>query len=84
MQRNLQFFSDVFGDRLISLLSLKKENKAYNINVLSVWVPHPYILNQLVDFHGIQQVGHVIERDLDALLLIPSLEPFQNGRRSNF
>jgi hypothetical protein len=37
------------------------------------------LLNHLVDFYEIQEEGHGIEGDHDAMILTPLLQPFQNG-----
>jgi hypothetical protein len=62
---------------------IKNESEAYEIILLSVCLchlPHQQLLNQLVDFHEIHHGDYVIEDDLDATLLIPQLQPLQNGR----
>jgi hypothetical protein len=59
----LRFLSKHYNCKaeLFSLLSLKKESEAYEINMLSdnpsvcLRVSHYLLYNQMVDFHKIQQ-----------------------------
>jgi hypothetical protein len=45
----------------------------------------PYqLLNELLDFYEIQKGGHAFEDDLDAIILMPLLQPLQTGGRSDF
>jgi hypothetical protein len=41
-------------------------------------------LNSFTNFHEIWDGGNAIQGNLDAIFLIPYLQPFQNGLGSNF
>jgi hypothetical protein len=66
----------------------QRKKYAYEIIFLSVFPPvcvSPLsTLEPITNLREIQQGGRAIEGDLEVVILIPYLQPFQNGGRSNF
>jgi hypothetical protein len=69
----------------ISLFSLNRKVRLMRSPLcLFLCVSHVQLLNQLVDFHDIQQGSQAIEGDLDAVPFNPIAATIQKWRCSNF